>query len=339
MTLVAVLICLRMLGPGPLKAQEMGTKLSPQPADQNVAGRTVHAQVCEIKGQDMVGKSSMKVTQGLEVVGKNLVLVTEEGQLLGFKIDTGSGCSLQRDPSFGEDGLLSFEREVKHISRAGKDRIVASHGIFAMYLVEGGKEVGSCQGKGYAEVHPSGTWGLSPFANSTVRRIEYTGSSCTMSDWVLKDLGQDDKREGIFTNVNSIGFLDDTIFVGGILAKSEHPKSPKVIAAYDKNGGEKFRFGNTEDTFAEDKFGWIHAIQACGDGLCVLDSNGRKLTLWSAKGEFRGSVDLKKLFDLKYPWISGIAVTEDGSAYFAVGQDRADAKVAEGLVYRVTGLL
>jgi hypothetical protein len=48
--------------------------------------------------------------------------------------------------------------------------------------------------------------------------------------------------------------------------------------------------------------------------------------------------ELFELFDVKYPWLPDITVTEDGVAYFAVAQQREGSDVIEGLIYRVTGL-
>ena len=76
----------------------------------------------------------------------------------------------------------------------------------------------------------------------------------------------------------------------------------------------------------------------CSAGICVLDANYKKLVVWSSTGKFVGKVELDKLFGLKSAWIPSFAVAPDKSLYFAVGADRGDSKVAEGLVFRVTGL-
>jgi len=70
----------------------------------------------------------------------------------------------------------------------------------------------------------------------------------------------------------------------------------------------------------------------------VLDSNYRRLTVWSSKGEFVGSADLSDLLDLSYPWIADFHIADDGQAYFVAANDRKDSDVAEGVIYRVSGL-
>lgn len=88
---------------------------------------------------------------------------------------------------------------------------------------------------------------------------------------------------------------------------------------------------------SKDRFGWVHAIQPCNKGVCILDSNHRRLTAWKTDGKFVGHVDLMALFGLKYPWIPDFDRNKT-HAYFVTGQDRADSKVGEATIYRVTGL-
>jgi hypothetical protein len=153
--------------------------------------------------------------------------------------------------------------------------------------------------------------------------------------WVLTDLGQAEKRKGQFGNINSVAFLGNLVLVGGVIA--EKP-SPRIVVAYTKDGVEKFRFGNEGAGFADDRFGWVHAIELCKTGICTLDANGRDVKLWTDEGGFVGKIQLDALFGLKYPWIPDFAMAKGGTAWFIAAQDRGKSGVAEGLVYRVKGL-
>ena len=127
--------------------------------------------------------------------------------------------------------------------------------------------------------------------------------------------------------------------MGGTIAKEVDPNGPTVVLALDATGKEKLRMGKTERGSSDDRFGWVHAIGPCKAGVCVLDSNYRRVTMWKPSGAFVAAVSLSKLFDLKYPWIADFDRDKSGTAYFVTGQDREGAKgVAEGMIYRVKGL-
>jgi hypothetical protein len=96
--------------------------------------------------------------------------------------------------------------------------------------------------------------------------------------------------------------------------------------------------GKTDKDYAsKDRFGWVHAIGPCKTGVCVLDSNYRRLTIWKTDGKFVASVDLSALFGLKYPWIADFDRNKTHT-FFVAGQDRDVKGVAEGNIYRVSGL-
>ncbi len=289
--------------------------------------------------EPLLDKSNMDVLRAVQAVGDKLYLVTSDGKVRGYKIAAGK-CALTKDASFGDDGVLSLSKEVKSLSKDSAGDLLASNGIFESYYISGGKLKYECKarGQGYIAMHPSGKWGLGPFANATVNKLKFGDSACESEPWVLQDLSQEGKRKGPFNNVNTIGFVGDLVLVGGILPKSADPNESRVVIGMDAAGKEKFRFGSTDKSFGEQKFGWIHAIGPCKAGICVVDSNMRQLSAWTKDGRFVGSAKLSDAFGLKYPWISSFSVTKDGTGYFAAGQSRENAKVAEGLVYRVKTL-
>ncbi len=97
----------------------------------------------------------------------------------------------------------------------------------------------------------------------------------------------------------------------------------------------------TEKSFGDDGFGWIHGISACGPNVCAVDSNFRRMSVWSRDGKKHvGTLDLKKLFGVSggAAWINDVSLAKDGALFVPVGQDREGGEVAEGLLFRVTGL-
>lgn len=313
------------------------TPLAPKPKTMKLGTQDFTAELCKFE-EPLLDKSGMNVIRAIEVVKDKLYLVSADGKLRRYTI--GNGCSLSKDASFGDDGVLSTNKELKTLSKDDKGNLVASNGIFESYMISDGKLKYECKarGQGYIALHPSGKWGLGSFANATVNKLTFGDSACESEPWALQDLSQEAKRKGPLGNVNTIGFVGDLVMVGGIVPKSKDPNESRVVIAMDANGKEKFRFGKTDKTFDEQKFGWVHAIGPCKAGICVVDSNFRRLSAWKKDGSFFGAVKLSDAFDLKYPWVPTFSVTQDGTAYFAAGQTRENSKVAEGLVYRVKAM-
>lgn len=314
-----------------------------KPTTQLVGSNQLKAELCTVQGVQFNDDSNMSVLQDLAIVGDQLVVVDDKGVLRGLTIGRGAACTLSLDTAFGEGGSLKLEQEIKTLSHDDKGRIYASNGIFATFGVVGHKlEAKWTQKMGYLEIHPSGKWGLGSFANADVIKTTFDGAAVKSEPWILKNLGRPG-QVGPFSMINTIGFAGDLTLVGGVLSEKVEGSEPRVVVAFDAAGKEKFRFGATGKGFGDDKFGWIHAIKACKQGICVLDSNMRALTLWTSDGKFIGKADLKQMFGVSYPWIASFEIEKGGVGYFIVGQDRQNAAgknagVADGLIFRVTGL-
>jgi hypothetical protein len=276
------------------------------------------------------------VFKAIEVVADRVLLVDANGQIHGFVLDPKAGCTLRTDPDFGSAGALKLPEKVEHLSRDGKGRVFASNGIFSAWVLEGGKQEFECDTKGHVQMHSSGTWGIAPWMNATVRFVHVKPGACHGEDWVLKELNDDKQRQGPFAQVDSSAIAGDLVLIGGALAKSEDPIQARRIVAYDRAGKERFRFGNVEPA-ADDAFAWVHAIEPCKPGICVLDGNKRRLSVWTRAGKHVKSLDLALLFGLTQPELPDFTIARDGSAWFVSAAAR-DPGVAEGLVYRVRGL-
>lgn len=310
--------------------------------EQAIPGGKVSAEICEVEGGPLLAKSNMDLFRAVRVVGSRLFAVTgTDDTIHAYTIGAGPKCTLTVDKSWN-DGAL----KLAHVERLARDEagnLWASTGVFgAKRFGKDGKESGKCDGKplGYLFAHPNGKLAIGTFANSTVAKVALAADgTCKTEPWAFTDLSQAAKRKGPLSNAQAVGFVGDTIFMGGTLAKEVDPNGPNVILALDASGKEKFRMGNTARGATDDRFGWVHAIAPCKAGVCVLDSNYRRVTLWKSAGAFVASVDLSKLFDLKYPWIADFDRDKAGATYFVTGQDREGAKgVAQGTVYRVKGL-
>ncbi len=312
--------------------------LSPQPKEQKAGAATIHADLCKLEGAPFLGKSSSTLLRSVAVVGNKLVVADEKGALHGYSIDKTGGCKLTVDQGFGTDGVLKLPRDINYLSSDDTGRILASNGIFSAYAVKDGKQEFECKTSGNLEPTATGKWAIGPWVNATVKLVDVGPSGCTGQEWVLKDLGNDAKRQGAFKNVNTSAVIGDLILIAGVPVEKVNGREPRIVVAYDKAGKEKFRFGNTATTTGPDTFGWIHALSACRAGICALDSNYKRISLWKSGGGFVASVELGPLFDMKSPWIQDFAVAKDGTAYFVTAQAREGSPVVEGNIYAVRGL-
>jgi len=312
------------------------TPLAPEPKVVELGKTKLSATLCRVEEEVFLDQSPMKVLKAIEVVGDKAYVVDADGVIHGFSIEAGDGCVLKVDKGFGDAGKLKLAKSIEALSRDDKGNLVASTNVFGTYFMKDGKVVYDCKPTGVARLSPTGGWAISSYANSNVAKISYGKDACEDEPWVLQDLSKPDTRKGPFSNVNTVGFLGKLVLVGGVLADKVENRQPKVVVAYDDKGKEKFRFGNIDKTAREDNFGWIHGIVPCKPGICVLDSNYRRITIWKKDGNFIGNAKLSALFGLRYPWVPSLT-SVNNTLYFVAGQDRGPKSgVSEGLIYRVT---
>ena len=312
-----------------------GEPVVPTPKAQTVAGLSVTAEACAIEGHAFTGDSSMGMFKSVAVHGEHVMVIDGEGRLMAFEVSTDGGCSLKLASDFGEGGIMTFDKEVDWTSSGG-DTLIASSGVFETQVIRGGSVAYTCEADGYIELSADGSWGIAPWVNATVEKVTFDETSCKAQPWVLQDLSDEAKRKGPFAMTQASAVIGDKIYIGGSLAKSVDPDESRVIIAFTPEGKEVGRIESKDD--ATPRFGWIHAINACKPGICVLDSNYRRITMWDDKGASLGELDLKALLGLSYPWIKDFAVGSDGASWLVAANDRAEGELADGFIYRVTGL-
>lgn len=337
--------------PKPLSFQEklaLSIPLTPKPAEQKAGKLTIKAELCAVEGIKLLSENNMRVLQSVAVHRRQMYVVNEKNEVLRFLVAPGKACKLTLDKKWGKDGVLKAPSRADKVAvdRTGTLVVSSFMGIHVIRKDKVAYDCGESGARGSVALHPSGRWGLSYFVGSTVQKYSFAAKACKAEPWALQNLSSSTKRKGPLSSVNTIGFYRNLVLVGGILAKKIKGFPPRVVVAFDGRGKQKFQFGALEG-HGDDRFGWIHAIaQGKKAQICVLDANYRRLSLWDARGKFIGAVKLGSLFDLRYPWIADFTVGADGKAWFVAGQDRELKKkikdqrisVAEGLIYRVTGL-
>lgn len=318
---------------------EVGKPLTATPAPQKVGDKTLTATWCRFPGDGFIGKSASQVIKAIEVVGDRLYLLDGDGLMYAYVIDTSNGCTLAVDTAFGDAGKLKTPKKIDHFSKNDAGTLFAG-GIFETLAFKDGKQVPfDCKATGHIEVDPGGKWAFVPWVNSTVETAELSDTGCTASDWVLKNLNDDAKRVGPYKTVMASAVIGDKVYLGAIPAEKLDGRETRVIAISDKAGKESLRFGATAPGNSEDRFGWVHGISACGDNVCVVDSNYRRLTVWTRDGKYLGFAPFKALFGMPADviWTNDISTAKDGSVYIPAGQARDGVKVGEGLIFRITG--
>lgn len=234
------------------------------------------------------------------------------------------GCKLVLDPAFAERGVLRLDREIALLSADARGTLLASNGVFDSYRVRDGKAT-AC-GRNYVALHPSGGWGLTSFANSTVHKLTGLDGACKLEPWILKDLSDDARRVGPFKTVGAIGFARGLTLVGGVLTKG-----PSVVIGFDDEAKEKVRLGNETPGASQDVIGWVHAIAGCRPGFCIADANYRAISVWSPTGAFVGRVPLEAGLKGGLPW-NQTATDQDGKLLVGVSLRPASGPVMGRIV-------
>jgi len=305
--------------------------LSPTVAPQKLGEKDITADICTFEGFELLGKSTMDVINSIAVTADGkLYLVDGEGQIMRFTFKEGDACVLVHDAAFGENGKLKLEREIETINVDANNRLYASNGIFENYVMNEGTVAYKCETdpNGYIVPFQDGTMGINYWSHADAAKITFSDTECKSEKWAV---------ESPIEMLHSAAFLGDLVLLGGSVKVEGTDKSNNLVLAFNKDGKEQFRIGSTAENIADDTFCWVHGITACPSGICVLDSNCRKMVVYSDKGELTGKIDLSALFGLDYPWYPDFQMVGD-VLYVGAGQAREVSDVAQGFIYRVHGL-
>lgn len=296
--------------------------------------KTVTLERCAIKGHEFTNTSKMSLFKAIQAVDSHIVIADGSETLVWFKLDAANGCVLEKDTSVADNGMLKLPRKIEVLSASKDGLLIASNGIFSSYLIKEGKLLGECE-SGYLHSHSSSTWAFSSWVNSNTKIIKIADNKCSKQDWKLVNMTDDAKRQGDFSQVNTSNVIGDSIFVGGVWAKKVGDSSPRVVQVYDKAGAIKYKFGLMDKPYGDEAFGWVHDIEACGASTCVLDSNYRKITRWSADGKFQGIVKFDKDHGFDYPWLNDMTTTNN--MIFVLLADSDKDKKTYGTVVKLSG--
>lgn len=307
--------------------------VTPTPAPQTLGSSTLAAERCSFDGTEMLGESAFKAIGPIAVATDGTIYVIDhEQQVRRYRAAKGTGCVLQLDTSFGEGGVLNLGqglgRGPEGIAADTRGHIFVSSGMSGSWRITGNKVDYHCEvTRGEVSVDPTGTVGVALFGSSNPKKVSYTDTGCTQEPLKLQDP---------FDSLDAIGFVGKRLFVGG--AKEIKGSRVHLVREYNINGqpvGQPLGSPGSGD----DHLCNVGGFPACSHGVCVLDTNCRRIRAWGSKGNFIGQANLMKLLGLRYPWISGFTPAVKGVAFASASQERGQqTRVYEGLIYRVKGM-
>jgi len=119
---------------------------------------------------------------------------------------------------------------------------------------------------------------------------------------------------------------------------------------HGRDGKLKFRVGKPgadKKKMEGEQICWARDADTCAAGLCVLDSNCRRLSAWDAKkGTLVDAVDINELLGVFYSWPVDLVMAKGGVSYLAIShkekgpenppKDYKDMSV--GMIFRIKGL-
>lgn len=286
------------------------------------ANRPSTAVRCAVEGDPLDGKDQLS----LATASDGTLYVSDAVGFRRFRPNLEHGCSLQLDRSFGKDGVLAFPNAKPKSQRLndgpvymrsggaqwklasdGKAAIYAFDYLLGVYRIDHNRAEAVCpdvQGVDSIAVAPAGVF----FGGAPIRKANLRGK-CSVAD--LK------------------GTRGSTYAIGDQLWQKTNDKT---LTALDANGHATEVSITSKDSFAPGGFCYASAVTACGDKLCVVDNNCKKVEIYNRDGTF--AAELKdNLFD-QFPF--GLPTgTTAGTAGLWLAATYHEANVYEGAVFLV----
>ncbi|MEL7207594.1 MAG: hypothetical protein AAGK32_05085, partial [Actinomycetota bacterium] len=299
------------------------------------AGMTWTAQQCAFPDGHRIGDRASEHFSSLAVTGDGVFLAGQDGTegtgLAKYQPTAGGdGCVLTVDASWGDGGVLHFDREIDYVTGSPSGRLAASRSVFTTWIVDGASGASiECDGGDRTDLSPDGAVAYGHFPGSPeLDRYEIDGSGCVVTSGAVTVASQDNPTAG--------GWIDDDLYlIGGFNDEGAS------VTALDRSGNERWRAGGSRIDDGETGYGTITAVAPCGPHVCVLDSNFRDVhVLERGGGEQIGLLDLRELSGLPINWFNDLATGPDGALWVAAGLDQLlpsgeSAEQIQGLVYRI----
>ncbi|MBK9259675.1 MAG: hypothetical protein IPM54_07515 [Polyangiaceae bacterium] len=310
-----------------------------------IGGKEVSAEACllDTTVSEMKHEWFSDAIRGLVAAPDGALYVFDhEKKVRRYVPEAGEICKLAIDAAFGEKGILQFPTELDRITMLDDGTLVGlGRGKIHKYL--GGKfESIDCN---VDDLFPDGKLGFDHFADE-IRKID-VAAECKETDWKYKGWVAPKPEKGKNPekyNVQSVRPWGKDYLVHMTIWGSHY------LGIHSPDGKLKVKLGRDRDREKNVKDGedicWAASTEKCAAGLCLLDSNCRRLSAWDPnKGTMIDTVELSDLLGVFYPWPVAI-VSAKGAMYMAVSHKEKkpenapkDAKdVSHALIFRIKGL-
>lgn len=213
---------------------------------------------------------------------------------------------------------IAMDGEFGNIQATGDGAVWISGFMEPLVSFKDGVQTGSYDGTDEVTMHPSGTWGISWFSGPECEKVTLSGGVMNTS-------------EIVFAEVSTISTLivdEDYIYVCGYAADDSGHK----VFIYDADGTLQMELTDKDG----DSLGSITFIAQTEGGFLGMDGNMREIVLWTADGEYIGSVEDSDLFGTSYPWFCSGTLLSDGSILVIMTEDRADESAMELVAFKLS---
>ncbi len=309
------------------------------------AGKEVSAEACllDTSAPEMKDEWFSNALRGMAVAPDGTLYVYDnDKKVRHYKPEPGDTCKLAIDASFGDKGILKFPEDPERITVLADGTLVAIASN-KMYKYIGGKiETVDCKVK---DLFPDGKTGYFHYMDE-VKRVD-VAAECKETDWKYNgwdapkpEKGKDPQKY----SVQSIRPWDKDLLVHMTMSTDHY------VGIHSVDGKLKVKMGKNRDKDKNIREGeemcWAADMGKCAAGLCVLDSNCRRLSAWDPKkGELIDAVKVGDLLGLFYPWPVAL-VSTSGVSYIGVSHKEKqpenapkDAKeISHALIFRIKGL-
>jgi hypothetical protein len=300
---------------------------------------------CEIKGRPLkVGRLVGAAQRDLTLDAQGRVYIPDDLSVRRYLVsDTEAGCTLTPDPSYGVGGAVKVPFPVENVSALADGRVLAC-GWSECGLIEGKKVLPACDAplgrrRRIAEepedlgperrVEPRGSLSLTSGEEvgagitrmRTLLGVEIKGSDCTVeAHWIGDDFAY-----------SAVARFGNRYVTAGRNAMNE-----SKVYVYEPKVGRVAEFVSEEPP-SENALCWVDKIVACGEGLCLLDTQCQRIAVMTKEAGLVRTLRLPELLGAKGKLFPMSIAVAGPHAHFLLVHEQ----VAEGskpLIYRVKNL-
>ncbi len=251
--------------------------------------------VCTVEGAELQGASG---AESIAFAGDHLFVANDAG-VLAFAFSGGADCTLTLDTTKGAAGVMTPDDHLDSLAGTPDGRLVASGVLGTMvYDIEPGFSY-ECDMTGYVSVSPDGTTAITNFPGRDAVEV-----------WNLTDTNCDETGSMTFDGIPDVKFV--TYDGADFLVGGSNAEETVVVSRY--RGGAPVWTAGSDDTGADDWWGWVHGMAPCGRFTCMIDTNTNALALVDDAGTVAAAFEFSDLIGIR-GWIEPIVVGPDGAAY------------------------